>query len=634
MTRPSSSLDFLENPLMPSTSEKSSASRRSILKVDLALETDFLLARQRAKQIASLLGFELQDQTRIATAVSEIARNAWEYAQGGVVEFLLDPASTVVEAHHSGPQLRIVITDHGHGIPHLDDIWSGVYQSSSGMGVGLTGTRRLLDHLEVVTNKTGTQVTLIKFLPRSAPPPPNLSDIAAALARTSLSEKSTATAALNSQNHELLELLNELRAREAELRALNLELEETNRGVLVLYAELADKAQAVQQASEMKTRFLSGVTHELRTPLNSIVSLARLMIGHTDGPLNAEQDKQVNFILRSAQNLTEMVNDLLDLAKIEAGKSNVSNSAFSVQSLFAGLRGMFRPLAINPKVRLIFEIPEQNIDLVTDEGKLSQILRNFISNAIKFTEQGTITITATPLDEDQIRFSVADTGIGIASEHHNLVMQEWGQAPAFAHTPSSSAKGSGLGLPLSRSLAELLNGTFGFTSEPGVGSTFFVTVPALARAVPEAPTPLPAAAPAHILIVDDDEVARYLLRRQLGNLTSAPIEEATGGVQALDLIAGNPPRLVFLDLMMPGMAGLEVARSLRERAETAHLPIVVHSSKLLTDEERRSFESLDLILIAKRPNSPNSAESDDLSVEMERALLEVGLSNLHQGAAR
>jgi signal transduction histidine kinase len=629
---------------MSSSPAKANVAKRTLLKVNLALETDFLLARQRAKQIAALLGFDLQDQTRIATAVSEVARNAWEYAGGGTVEFFLDATSSLplIEKQWTGPQLRVVVSDRGPGIPQIDRIWAGEYQSPTGMGVGLIGARRLLDHLEVATAKTGTEVSLIKLIPRNAPPPPPLAEIAASLARSSPGERTDATAALTSQNQELVSLLSALRAREAELQSLNVELEETNRGVLVLYAELADKAHAVQQASEMKTRFLSGVTHELRTPLNSIVSLARLMLNHTDGPLNAEQEKQVNFILRSAQNLTEMVNDLLDLAKIEAGKSSVNNTPFTVQTLFAGLRGMFRPLATNPNVKLIFETPEQTIDLCTDEGKLSQILRNFISNALKFTDQGTVTVSAQLVPEADgqparnIRFLVRDTGVGIAPEHHALVMQEWGQAPAAGR--SNRAKGSGLGLPLSRSLAELLGGSIGFTSALGEGSCFQVTLPALPHLAGQ-PAGQPAepedqAPPHHILIVDDDEVARYLLRRQLGNLTSAPIEEAVNGSAALEAIAANPPLLVFLDLVMPGMSGHDVAKLIRARPETAHLPIVLHTSKMLLPEERRIFESLDLILIAKRSIQSNALEADDLSVELERALLEVGLSNLHHGAPR
>jgi signal transduction histidine kinase/CheY-like chemotaxis protein len=612
------------------------SARRSLLKVRLSVETDFVLARQRAKQIAGLLGFELQDQTRIATAVSEIARNAWEYANGGSVEFLLD-----CPGPEAGTRLCIVVSDRGAGIPHLDAIWEGTYRSPTGMGLGMIGARRLMDDFAVATGAGGTQVTLIKAIPKHAPPLPTISDLGAALARVAVG--SPAVGAIAAQNQELLGLLGDLRAREAELRVLNMELEETNRGVMVLYAELEDKAKAVQEASEMKTRFLSGVTHELRTPLNSIVSLSRLMLGHSDGPLNPEQEKQVTFILRSAQNLTEMVNDLLDLAKIEAGKSSVHISTFTVQTLFAGLRGMFRPLATNPNVKLSFEFPERPLELATDEGKLSQILRNFIANALKFTEAGSVTVSAELIPASgsrglaQVRFSVADTGVGIAPEHHELVMQEWGQAPIQPGTKSNltshCAKGSGLGLPLSRSLAELLDGAIGFTSEPGAGSTFYVTLPAIApEAVPETVPkgPVPTEGSERILIVDDDEVARYLLRRQLATLTSAAIEEATNGVDALLAIARNAPRLVFLDMVMPGMDGAEVARQLRSRPETAELRVVLHTSMVLSQAERSALKYLDLTIIGKRPVGGQTTEWEELQrVEMERALLEVGLSNLH-----
>ena len=406
----------------------SKTTARSIMTVHLAQETDFLLARQRAKQIAQILGFETQDQTRIATAVSEIARNAFEYGKDGRVEFLLGAAEEqFAGGRQVAPQLRIVVTDAGKGIPHLEKIWSGTYDSPTGMGIGMTGARRLMDGMEVETGDahTGTRVTMVKYLPRSAKAVPTLGEVAAELAKA-VPQRQLAGAALHDQNQELLTLLGDLRARETELTALNAELEETNRGVLVLYAELEDKALAVQQASEMKTRFLAGVTHELRTPLNSIVSLCRLLLSHTDGPLNLEQEKQAQFILRSAQHLSEMVNDLLDLARIEAGKATTTLTTFTLAEFYTGLRGMFRPMATNPKVQLNFVIPTEPIALRSDEGKLAQVLRNFISNALKFTEAGSVTVTATPLEGDCIRFSVADTGVGIAPEHHELVMQEWG----------------------------------------------------------------------------------------------------------------------------------------------------------------------------------------------------------------
>ncbi len=173
---------------------------------------------------------------------------------------------------------------------------------------------------------------------------------------------------------------------------MNRELDETNRGVVALYAELNDKADFLQRASELKSHFLSNMSHEFRTPLNSILALSQILIDRMDGDLTPEQEKQVTFMRRSAQDLTDLVNDLLDLAKVEAGKVTIRPAEFSVESLFAALRGMLRPLlAQNSSVSLVFEDPVGIPELYTDEAKVSQVLRNFISNALKFTERGEVT---------------------------------------------------------------------------------------------------------------------------------------------------------------------------------------------------------------------------------------------------
>jgi len=380
------------------------------------VETDFLLARQRAKQITEILGFENQDQTRIATAVSEIARNIYEYATNGTVEFHLDREEV--------PSLRIIVKDKGKGIARLDEIWDGTFASASGMGLGIAGSRRLMDDLKIDSSDTGTIVVMRKYHPRPQIIPAQ-KEIADRLASLGPQDPNSA---LHSQNHEMIRLLNELRERERELTQLNQELKETNRGVMVLYAELEDRAQELQHASEMKSRFISGVTHELRTPLNSIVSLAGLLIRRVDGDLTAEQEKQALFIQRSAQNLTEMVNDLLDLAKIEAGKVTARPSEFTIAEFFSVLRGMFRPIATNENVQLVIEdSPIVRTRLYTDEGKLAQILRNFISNALKFTERGTVHVRANLTREGGVHFSVRDTCIGIAEQNRELVWPEWGQ---------------------------------------------------------------------------------------------------------------------------------------------------------------------------------------------------------------
>ena len=179
------------------------------------------------------------------------------------------------------------------------------------------------------------------------------------------------------------------------MQQLNRELEDTNRGVVALYAELDERADHLRRADELKSRFLSNMSHEFRTPLNSILALSRLLLARSDGELTPEQEKQVHFIRKAAENLTELVNDLLDLAKVEAGKTVVTPVEFAVADLFGALRGMLRPLLVGDAVALVFEDAAGHAaELYTDEGKVSQILRNFISNAIKFTERGEVRVWA------------------------------------------------------------------------------------------------------------------------------------------------------------------------------------------------------------------------------------------------
>jgi signal transduction histidine kinase len=273
---------------------------------------------------------------------------------------------------------------------------------------------------------------------------------------------------------QLQELREQIAARDRLIAQLNAELAETNQGVVALYAELDDKAAALREASELKSRFLSYMSHEFRTPLGSIRSITRILLDKLDGPLTTEQEKQVNFIQQSAVELNEMVNDLLDLAKIEAGRISISPAWFEMVDLFAAIRGMFKPLLTSEAVSLVFEEPKDVPRLYTDDKKLSQILRNFISNALKFTQQGEVRVAARPEGDDRVTFSVADTGIGIAKEHHSAVFNDFVQIDSPLQR---KWRGTGLGLSLSKRIAELLGGSVAMTSEPGVGSTFSVTIP-------------------------------------------------------------------------------------------------------------------------------------------------------------
>jgi signal transduction histidine kinase len=269
------------------------------------------------------------------------------------------------------------------------------------------------------------------------------------------------------------DLQHEVTRLHAQVEALSVELAETNQGVLALYAELDDNAVRLREASDLKSRFLSYMSHEFRTPLSSILSITRILHDRLDGPLTDEQEKQVRFIRTAAGELTEMVNDLLDLAKVEAGRVTISPAWFDMVDLFSALRGMFKPILQSEAVSLIFEEPHDVPPLYTDDKKLSQILRNFISNALKFTPRGEVRVSA-QLIEGRVRFCVADTGIGIAPEHLGGLFRDFVQVDAPIQ---KRLRGTGLGLSLSRKLALLLGGDVAVESTLGEGSRFSVTLP-------------------------------------------------------------------------------------------------------------------------------------------------------------
>ena len=436
-----------------------------LLTVRIGRDEDVVSARQRARQVAEALKFDGQQQTRIATAVSEIARNVARYAGSGTVEFALDVAMQ---------ELIITIADRGRGIPHLDSVLDGTYRSETGMGLGIVGARRMVDAFDITTSNNGTTVVLTKRLPARGKVPTR-GDLARITDRIAATPSPSMADEVQQQSHELMAALEELRLRQEDLARLNEELQDTNRGVVALYAELDEKAEHLRRADEMKSKFLSNMTHEFQTPLNSILALTRLLLERADGELTDEQDKQVRFIRQATEDLSELVTDLLDIAKVEAGKATVRPATFTVTDLFGALRGLMRPLQTNDAVALVFEPPpETGVRLFTDEGKVSQIVRNYISNALKFTERGEVRVSAHVVGDGTIRFEVSDTGIGIAPADQGRLFHEFGQVP---NRLQARVRGTGLGLSLSKRLAELLGGSVGVRSTPGSGSTFFLTIP-------------------------------------------------------------------------------------------------------------------------------------------------------------
>ena len=518
-----------------------------LLTYALNVQSDVMGVRQRARQIAALLGFNSRDQTRIATSVSEVARNAFRYADGGKVEFEL--------LGETSPQVLLVrVSDEGPGIEHLDEVLDGTYRSSTGMGIGLIGSKRLMDRWEIHSETgKGTRVEMGKLLPDAAPVVTPVtagrlvSKLAAMPVPTSLTE-------VQAQNVELLEALAELQEKQDKLLEMARELEDTNRGVVALYAELDEKAMHLRRADEMKSRFLSNMSHEFRTPLNSMRALCRLLLTHADGPLAPEQETQVKFIAKAADDLTELVNDLLDLAKIEAGKTEVRPVRFEVAELFSALRGMLRPLLVTDTVDLVFEEPHSLPAMHTDESKVSQILRNFVSNALKFTERGSVAVRARLTEDAQcVVFCVTDTGIGIASEDQAAIFEEFVQV---ANPLQRKVKGTGLGLPLCRQLAGLVGGEVGVESRPAEGSTFWARIPVRYRAetaagLAELETPEPPEQGPWVLVIEDEEASRMLIDKYLKGTRFHPVAVSTLAA-AREILKSHRPDAVLLDILLPG----------------------------------------------------------------------------------
>jgi len=547
-----------------------------ILTVAIKSELDVVAARQRARHIATICGFAPQDQVRIATSISELARNVYNYAGSGKVHFTIEG--------DTAPQiLTMYIEDKGPGIANLDEILSGNYVSPTGMGKGILGARRLMDRFDIKTSPRGTEIILQKIFPKDTSLiTPKMSgkvfsELAALPADVTVAE-------VMHQNKELLDTLAESKARQDDLIQLTRELEDTNRGVVALYAELDEKAEHLRRADEMKSRFLSNMSHEFRTPLSSIRALSKILLDRIDGELTVEQEKQVLFILQGALGLTDLVNDLLDIAKIEAGKIDIRPHTFSVSEMFSALRGMLRPLLISESLDLIFKEPDVPLEMFTDEAKLSQILRNFISNALKFTEAGEITVSVALIeDKGLLKFSITDTGLGIDKKDQKVIFEEFSQ---LENSMQQKVKGTGLGLPLCKNLATLLNGSVAVESTPGIGSTFSVTLPQHYSAPQQhysGPkkdgTKLDSNLSDNderspILIVEDSPPTQLLYQKFFAD-TEFRVVFANTVRQAKDLWPSVKPNAVILDIVLYGETAWPWLAEIKNDPKLCHVPVIV-----------------------------------------------------------
>jgi signal transduction histidine kinase len=431
----------------------------AVLTLALRTQEDVLLTRRRARDLAALLQFTPAAQIGLSTAVWEVARLA---ERRGKVELAVvdDPPSVAVSITVSGvPRSALTVTADG---PRLD----------------LDALRRLVDRVEA---RDVNGVAVVRLMASAGPDAwvPGVDELELVLA--SLTRHDTGGGGpgildeLRQQNFELLTTLSTLRQREKDLTRLNAELEDTNRAVTALYAELEVQAGELRRRAEAISRFLSSLTHELRTPLYAVRGMTEAILRDHEADLSEGIRQDVALIDGAMVEALDLVNDSLDMAKMEAGRTTVRLSRVDVAELFGTLRAILTKLPAHAGVELRFDEPREMPAVETDAFKLSQILRNFIVNALKFTEGGHIRVCAhVTRDGGAVKFEVSDTGPGLSDEDKRRAFEEFVQLTAER---PGELRGTGLGLPLTRRLAALLGGEVAVRSTLGEGATFTVEIP-------------------------------------------------------------------------------------------------------------------------------------------------------------
>jgi CheY-like chemotaxis protein/CHASE3 domain sensor protein len=450
-----------------------------------------------------------------------------------------------------------------------------------------------------------------------------------------------------------LELINEQLSSQART------LDQKNEALNTAQAELEQRAQDLHRASQYKSEFLANMSHELRTPLNSALILAKLLSENQAGNLSAEQVKYAQTIYSAGNDLLTLINDILDISKVEAGKLELAPEEQPVRRLVESLKRTFEPLATQKGVSFAV-----NVDagvphsMLTDWRRVEQILKNLLSNALKFTEAGTIELMIRPGAGQSVCFAVTDSGIGIAPEHHEAIFEAFRQADG---TTSRRYGGTGLGLSISRDLAGLLGGSIAIASVPGQGSTFTLTLPlewstvaevqggpraiaSVAPLVPVAPAvaaieePLAVAAPdllpfdddrddpvtehRSVLVIEDDPEFAGILY-ELAHEMAYRCLVARTAAEGLKLATMHRPDAILLDIGLPDRSGLLVLQQLKEGRTTRHIPVHVVSAADRTDTALH----LGAIGYAVKPTSREQLEAifrkleDKFTQKVKRVLL-------------
>ncbi len=415
-------------------------------------ESDITRVRDRVRLAAREMGFDYVTQIKLTTAVSELTRNIYEYAGTGSITLLF------VERDGS-KGIKIVCEDNGPGIKNLDEIMTGRFQSKSGLGKGLAGSRRLLDEFIVESEPgQGTRVEGVKWFDHEQHMLKTLDEIRNLFFSAS---ESSMVEELKAQNKELVRVL-------AELTESRRKVEQANR-------DLQDANEKLKQVNEMKSRFISTIAHEIRTPINAVRGLVSVLARDRKDPLTTRQRETVERLEKSSTMLVRLVNDLLDLSRLQARKMLIKLQEFDAAEIIDSIHIALRQTAIDKGLSFTYEVNPGLGRIMSDPTKVAQVITNFASNAIKFTPAGgAVTIRAAKDAGGMWRIEVIDTGIGMTEEQVPLIFEEFRQVNISSphHTG-----GTGLGLPISKRLVELMGGRIKVISAPVAGSTFIAIWP-------------------------------------------------------------------------------------------------------------------------------------------------------------
>ncbi len=356
------------------------------------------------------------------------------------------------------------------------------------------------------------------------------------------------------------------------------------------------RAEEAEKANQAKSEFLSRMSHELRTPLNAIIGFSEVIFYNSKEPLSSSQKRNLNHILKASQHLLELINDILDLSRIESGKIRLSMESINLSQLVTDLSDLVHPMADKEKVRLILPDIDSDIFVLADITRLKQSILNLLSNAIKYNRpSGQVSLKVKELSNDTVLIEVSDSGIGIPKEKFEDLFKPFNRLGA----DRSEIEGTGIGLAITKKLLELMKGSIKVESEVGKGSQFFINIPRIESPVSKINKAIPKKQKIldiemkeksfTILYVEDNSANLELVKQILSQFAHIEILSTPDGKIGLDLARAHIPNLILLDINLPGISGLEVLKFLKGLEETKDIPVIAISANAMESDVQRAL---------------------------------------------